>query len=69
MVTSGLLSFPEVLVAWQRDRDILGQRLNVVQKSLKIPLPTQDTGKPVPRKLAVAPERDRDIRVQRCLFV
>jgi hypothetical protein len=27
VVTSGLLSFPEVLVAWQRDRDILGQRL------------------------------------------
>ncbi len=27
MVTSGLTSFPIVLVAWQRDRDILVQRL------------------------------------------
>ncbi len=27
MVTSGVTSFPVVLVAWQRDRDILVQRL------------------------------------------
>ena len=27
MVTSGVTSFPAVLVAWQRDRDILVQRL------------------------------------------
>ena len=28
MVTSGFTSFPVVLVAWQRDRDILVQRLD-----------------------------------------
>ena len=28
MVTSGYTSFPEILVAWNRDRDILGQRLD-----------------------------------------
>ena len=28
--TSGFTLFPEVLVAWQRDRDILGQQLDFV---------------------------------------
>ncbi len=30
MVTSGFTSFPVVLVAWQRDRDILVQQLDFV---------------------------------------